>query len=112
MPLWDIHTPPGALSPEEKQHIAKSLTPIYTSAGIPAFYVRVRFQEYEPVNVYSGGESDDKIVLIEVLHLARTMPNDEVKERFLNAVDKVLTPIMEKHGVSNFLGMIAAREMR
>jgi phenylpyruvate tautomerase PptA (4-oxalocrotonate tautomerase family) len=101
MPLWDIHTPPGALSPEEKQHIAKSLTPIYTSAGIPAFYVRVRFQEYEPVNVYSGGESDDKIVLIEVLHLARTMPNDEVKERFLNTVDKVLTPVLEKKGVSN-----------
>ena len=99
MPLWDFHSAPNAFTPEEKHHIAKSLTPIYTSAGIPAFYVRVRFQENQPVNIYSGGESHDKLVLIQVWHLARTMEDDARKKRFLAAVDKVLTPLMEAKGL-------------
>lgn len=99
MPLWDIHGAPNLFTTEEKQHIAKSLSPIYTSAGIPAFYVRVRFIENQPANIYSGGESHDKLVLIQVWHLARTFQNDEYKQRFLNAVDKVLTPVMEGKGL-------------
>ena len=99
MPLWDIHSAPNLFTTEEKQHIAKSLTPIYTSAGIPPFYVRVRFQENQPVNIYSGGESHDKLVLIQVWHLARTMDSDDIKKRLLTAVDKVLTPIMEEKGL-------------
>ena len=51
------------------------------------------------MNIYTGGESDDKLVLIQVWHLARTMENDDVKKRFLNAVDKVLTPLMEAKGL-------------
>lgn len=100
MPLWDFHSAPGLFTTEDKEHIAKSLTPIYTSSGIPAFYVRVRFQENQPVNIYSGGESHDKLVLIQVWHLARNMEHNEARERgFLTAVDKVLTPIMEAKGL-------------
>ena len=99
MPLWDFHSAPGLFTEEDKQHLAKSLTPIYTSAGIPAFYVRIRFQENQPLNIYSGGESHDKLVLIQVWHLARTMQGDEQKKQFLDAVDRILTPLMEKKGL-------------
>lgn len=99
MPLWDFHSAPGHFTAEEKQHIAKSLTTIYTGAGIPAFYVRVRFTENEAINIYSGGERSDKIIMIQVWHLARTMETEERKTRFLNAVDRILTPLMEKKGL-------------
>lgn len=99
MPLWDFHSAPGLFTTEDKQYLSKALTPIYTSAGIPAFYVHVRFVENEPVNIYCGGESHDKLVLIQIWHLARTMDFPEVQNRFLKAVDKILTPLLEKKGL-------------
>ena len=79
--------------------MAQSLTQIYTAAGLPPFYVRVRFNENQPSNVYSGGEPHKELVLIQVWHLARQMTSDEQKKRFLAWVDSILTPVFEPKGV-------------
>ena len=99
MPLWDFHLSSNLLSTEEKEDIAKSITKIYTASSLPAFYVRVRFNENQPSNVYSGGESHNKLILIQVWHLARQFTSDEQKKKFLQRVDAVLNPVMDEKGV-------------
>ena len=99
MPTWDFHLGSNLFSTEEKEHLAKSITKLYQASGLPAFYVRVRFNENQPTNVYTGGESDPGFIVIQVWHLARTMPTDEIKKRFLQGVDKVLNPFMEAKGL-------------
>ncbi|AEO58220.1 hypothetical protein MYCTH_50286 [Thermothelomyces thermophilus ATCC 42464] len=56
MPLWQIFHPPSTFTtPASKQALAADLTSIYTSAGLPAFYVVVHFIPVPGADTFVGG---------------------------------------------------------
>ena len=109
MPVWDINLTAGALSASEKSSLAQSITKIYTDIGLPAFYVQVRYHSASPTSTFYGGTDTSDPILdsptgvqkyagIQIVHLARTMDSEQVKERFLRSVDKVLNPVFKGNG--------------
>ena len=97
MPLWKIYHPEGAFTVEDKKAIAERITRVYRA--LPAFYVGVVFQEIAKSSFYVGGEPADDFVRIWVDHIARQIPNDELKQKFLSAVDKALAPFVSDRGL-------------
>lgn len=56
MPLWQIFHPPSTFTSQaSKQALAADLTSVYTSAGLPAFYVVVHFIPIPGANTFVGG---------------------------------------------------------
>ncbi|KAH8434439.1 tautomerase family protein [Aspergillus melleus] len=99
MPLWQIHHGSQTLSDEDKKALAKQITEVYVNYGLPAFYVRVEYQEMSPTTSFTGGEHNPKFVGLTVYHLARQMTSDSQVQRFLSDVDTVLTPLFEPKGI-------------
>ncbi|KAJ5363734.1 uncharacterized protein N7496_009447 [Penicillium cataractarum] len=99
MPIWYINHSPNILSAAEKQQLAKSITNIYASNGLPAFYVQVHFIEDAPGTAFIGGEIHAKFAGITIYHLARAFKSDETKQRFLSRVNEVLNPVFEPKGM-------------
>jgi len=57
MPLWLVyHTPETFSTPESKQALAEDVTKIYTSVGLPAFYVVVNFVSIPNGSIFVGGK--------------------------------------------------------
>ena len=46
MPLWNLHCNENAYSTEDKKSFSEAITSIYTSVGLPRFYVSVVFHGY------------------------------------------------------------------
>ncbi|KAJ5911926.1 uncharacterized protein N7473_001229 [Penicillium subrubescens] len=99
MPSWYINHSPNIFSAAEKAQLAKSITNIYASHGLPTFYVQVHFTEYDPSSSFIGGETHAKFAGITIYHLARAFQSDESKQRFLSRVDQVLNPVFEPKGM-------------
>lgn len=97
MPLWKIYHPEAAFSDEDKQAIAAGITRIYRA--LPKFYVGVVFEAVPKASFYVGGEATDDFVRISVDHIARTFRDEDLKARFLTAVDRVLEPYLGKRGL-------------
>jgi phenylpyruvate tautomerase PptA (4-oxalocrotonate tautomerase family) len=97
MPLWKIYHPVGKFSPDDKQAIAERITSIYRI--LPKFYVGVVFQEVPKDSFYVGGEPADDFVRVWVDHIARTFSDEELKERFLNALARLLAPFVAERGL-------------
>lgn len=56
MPLWHIYHPPAAFADQaSKAALAKDLTALYMSYGMPAFYVNVLFHRMPGTDVFIGG---------------------------------------------------------
>lgn len=105
MPLWDFHYTGGGLSVAEREQLSTQITKMYTSVGMPAFYVQVRFQEMTSNTLYIGGEdqsttetSSSKYAAIQIYHVARDFTSDIAKRQFLNAADKILGRVFEGKG--------------
>ncbi|KAF9738779.1 hypothetical protein PMIN03_010130 [Paraphaeosphaeria minitans] len=114
MPLWMIYHPPSTFTSEdEKAALAKDITAVYTAVPLPAFYVNVLFVPLPATSIYIGGTarpsphtsanepgSDSSVPFIRVTiqHIARTLPNDEVRDRFLKTVDEALKPHVADKG--------------
>lgn len=105
MPLWDFHHTAGGLSVQQKETLVSNITKMYTSAGMPAFYVQVRFQESAPYSMYMGnqnhsvvGDSETKYAAIQIYHVARTFTSESHKRLFLYGVDRILNPVFEGKG--------------
>ena len=45
MPLWNLHCNENAYSTEDKKSFSEAITSIYTSVGLPRFYVSVVFHD-------------------------------------------------------------------
>jgi hypothetical protein len=57
MPLWIVYHPSTTFqTEEEKGAFSKDVTQIYTSVGLPAFYVVVNFIKLEEGETWVGGE--------------------------------------------------------
>jgi Putative oxalocrotonate tautomerase enzyme len=91
MPLWVIYHPEGTFATtESKQALSKSITTIYTSVGLPPFYVVVEFVALPNSNIFVGGENpppSKPFVRIVVDHIAINMQGD--KDRMLSMVSHV-----------------------
>ncbi|KKK15190.1 hypothetical protein P175DRAFT_0503871 [Aspergillus ochraceoroseus IBT 24754] len=95
MPLWLIHHDPNVFSNDEKEKLAQTITQLYVGFGLPAFYVQVQFFELPYASSFIGGEKDRAHVTLTIYHLARTMTTEAQAQRFLGAVDGILTPTFQ-----------------
>ncbi|KAF2441673.1 hypothetical protein P171DRAFT_523627 [Karstenula rhodostoma CBS 690.94] len=114
MPLWIIYHPRSIFTSEaEKTAFSKDVTNIYTAVPLPAFYVNVLFVPLDATNIYVGSvprptphtaanepgpDSSVPFVRITIQNIARTLPNDAARDRFLGAIDKALKPHIADKG--------------
>ncbi|KAH7357630.1 putative oxalocrotonate tautomerase [Pyrenochaeta sp. MPI-SDFR-AT-0127] len=114
MPLWIIYHPPTAFDSEElRTSFAKAITDIYTAAKLPAFYVNVLFQPIQPTSFFIGGvarpsphkeanapgpNSTKPFIRITIQNIARKIPNEAIRDRFLGRVDAALKPFIDDAG--------------
>ncbi|KAF2256211.1 hypothetical protein BU26DRAFT_472266 [Trematosphaeria pertusa] len=115
MPLWLIYHPTNTFTtPTEKSALATSITTVYTAVNLPAFYVNVLFIPLSPHSIYIGGtprpsapsttnsepgpDSSKPFIRITVQNIARKIPNDAIRDRFLGSVDAALKPFIEDKG--------------
>ncbi|MFD6195353.1 tautomerase family protein [Mycobacteriaceae bacterium NPDC060252] len=96
MPLWTIYHTPNVFSDNEKSELAKSITEVYVTVGLPRFYVVTVFKEIEPSDFYVGGEQTGTAVRIVVDHIARTLPDKAGRERITQYLGRVLAPHLDR----------------
>jgi phenylpyruvate tautomerase PptA (4-oxalocrotonate tautomerase family) len=98
MPLWKIHHPVGAYTPDDKKQFATAITSIYEALPIPRFYVVVLFEEVSAENCYVGGDPHDRFVRINIDQMARTLPGPVLREFWVNHLDGVIKPWVGDRG--------------
>jgi hypothetical protein len=98
MPLHRIYHPPSAFSSTDKAALSECITTLYTSRGLPAFYVVVLFIPIETDSFYVGGKQTNNFIRIISQHLARQFPDNEAKQRFMEKFDDVLAPFIKDKG--------------
>ncbi|KAF2085982.1 hypothetical protein K490DRAFT_45467 [Saccharata proteae CBS 121410] len=113
MPLWRVFHPSNTTfqTPSSKADLSAAITSLYTSFGLPAFYVIVLFIPIDPQDMFVGGvnQSDGErrpFVRIVFENIARNVPEGQARLNFLDKVDKALYPHilaknydLEYHGV-------------
>ncbi|ETI25443.1 hypothetical protein G647_02216 [Cladophialophora carrionii CBS 160.54] len=103
MPLWRIFSHPSTFSPVQRQDLAKAVTALYVSRGLPAFYVNVIFVDLPDADganpsCFVGGEPRPNFVRVVVEQIARTMAasdTDQGKERrrkWMDLINETLKP--------------------
>ncbi|VUC23544.1 unnamed protein product [Clonostachys rosea] len=103
MPLWNIYHTAGIFeSQETRNNLASDITRLYTSSGLPAFYVVVQFIPLPPGNVFVGAESrhHKPFVRLVVEHMAvhRHEGDDNMPKLFSDRINKTLTPYIAEKG--------------
>ncbi|CAG5137044.1 uncharacterized protein ALTATR162_LOCUS32 [Alternaria atra] len=103
MPLWLIFHPDGTFVDDtSKELLAADITKIYTSVGLPAFYVVTNFIKMPENTILIGGKIISKekpFIRVVIEHIAVTLPNeDEAYKKVANAVDAALKPHIADKG--------------
>ncbi|CAM6083534.1 unnamed protein product [Calypogeia fissa] len=98
MPLHRIFHPPGIFSGEDKKSIAERLTAIYTSVGLPAFYVVVLSITVDKDSFFVGGKPTSKVVWIVSQHLACQVVSSEEKAHSVQALEDAFAPYIKDRG--------------
>ncbi|CAM6116667.1 unnamed protein product [Calypogeia fissa] len=98
MPLHRIFHPPGIFSGEDKKAIAERITAIYTSVGLPQFYVIVLFIPVDEDSFFVGGKPTAKVVRIVSQHIARQAVTSEEKAKSVQALEDALAPYIKDRG--------------
>ncbi|MFC7502745.1 tautomerase family protein [Nocardioides sp. GCM10030258] len=99
MPLWNIQTPIGAYTADQKKAFAKDITAAYTeTVGIPAFYVVVNFREVPEEDFLVGGEPVGNFIRIFVDHVARQLETAELRAWASEEFEKALVPHVKDRG--------------
>jgi len=80
MPLWRIFANPHTFSPSQRAGLAKNITELYASRGLPAFYVNVIFLDVDEQQFWVGGEPKTNYVRVVVEQIARTMATPDTEE--------------------------------
>ena len=87
------------MSKGEKDNLAKAITRIYSRVGMPASYVQVRFTQDGLGDVFVGRDAKAKHAVVQIYHIARKLPSEEVQVRFPSKADEVLNPVFGTKGV-------------
>jgi phenylpyruvate tautomerase PptA (4-oxalocrotonate tautomerase family) len=99
MPLWNICTPVGAYSAEQKKAFARDITALYTKlADLPAFYVVVTFRELAEEDYLVGGEPVNNFIRIFIDHVARQLETAEIRKLCRDEIEKLLAPHVSDRG--------------
>ncbi|MEV7661931.1 tautomerase family protein [Paenarthrobacter sp. NPDC089316] len=99
MPYWEIFTPEGAFTDEDKERLTEAITDVYVEwVNLPKFYVCVRFQEMAPNEMYVGGKAKNNFVRIVIDHIARKMENEQIQLGALAAFEAALEPFVKDRG--------------
>ena len=99
MPLWNIYTPVGAFTAEQKKAFGKDITAKYVeTVSIPAFYVVVTFHEVAEEDFLVGGEPVGNFVRIFVDHVARQLETPEIRAWASEEFEKLLVPHIKDRG--------------
>jgi len=86
MPLWLVIHPPGTFTDTaSKAAFARDVTQVYTSIGLPAFYVGISFNEQSPTNLWIGGEAPNEETSKKSPFIRIAI--DQIHINFANAVD-------------------------
>ncbi|KAE8354579.1 putative oxalocrotonate tautomerase [Aspergillus coremiiformis] len=98
MPLWQIYHPAGTFEDKtSKKAFAEDITKMYTTLGLPAFYVVVNFFKMDGGDIYVGGQTrtatDKPFVRVIVTHIAIHLPDDDsVYLCTTSRIDKIVKP--------------------
>ncbi|KAJ4987179.1 hypothetical protein SVAN01_07331 [Stagonosporopsis vannaccii] len=103
MPLWLIFHPDGTFEDDaSKEALSTDITKIYTSIGLPAFYVVTNFIKMPGNTMWVGGKKISKekpFIRFAIEHIAVTLPDeDAVYKRTANRVDEALKPHVADKG--------------
>jgi glyoxylase-like metal-dependent hydrolase (beta-lactamase superfamily II)/phenylpyruvate tautomerase PptA (4-oxalocrotonate tautomerase family) len=98
MPLWNVYCGEGTYSPEDKRAFAESITDIYSSSGMPRFYVSVVFHEVPRGSLFIGGTPRENFVRIAIDHIARTTPAEH-RESLLQFLNESIHPFVGGRGL-------------
>ncbi|MHC3474433.1 tautomerase family protein [Streptomyces sp. 7R007] len=99
MPLWHIHHPPGAYTPQQKQQLAEDVTGFYTRIGLPKFYVITLFHEIDENSFYVGGEPSRTSVRIVIEHIARHSKDPAIRRLTGENLARLLAPHTTERGL-------------
>lgn len=98
MPLWKIYHPADAFDERDKHTLSERITALYSN--LPRFYVGVIFQAVDDQSFYIGGEPRDDFVRIWIDHIARTLPDADMRTWWIARCDEVLAPFIKERGFS------------
>ncbi|KAI7199557.1 hypothetical protein D0869_06389 [Hortaea werneckii] len=102
MPLWSIYHPTGTFEDEaSRAALTKDITKIYTSIGLPPFYVIVNFITLPGNAMWIGGRPNtgSPFIRITMDHIAVTLPNeDEAYKGATAKIDTALKPHIADRG--------------
>lgn len=99
MPLWHIYHPANTYSDSDKRAFANDITELYTSFGLPAFYVVVLFKEIQESDCFVGGKPSGDTVRIVVEHLARHLNDPEMRRRSTEKLNSIMVPYTGDRGL-------------
>lgn len=99
MPKWVFHHTKGAFTREDKERLAKGMSNIYTTFGLPAFFAHAHFFELAPEDIWSGGEPSKSFTTISIYHAAANIRDKSEGEAFLKALDDVVRPVLKPKGI-------------
>lgn len=100
MPKWVFHHSEGAFTAFDKQQLAKGMSNIYTTFGLPAFFCHVQFIEIAQGDFWSGGVQPSHLsTTISIYHAAANIRNPQEGENFLKALDDVVRPVLKPKGI-------------
>lgn len=100
MPRWVFQHTKGAFSLEDKEKLAKGMSNIYTTFGLPSFFAHVQFIEHSPDDFWSGGvQPSHPSTTITIYHAAANVRNPQEGEAFLKALDDVVRPVLKPKGI-------------
>ncbi|MCG7631447.1 MULTISPECIES: tautomerase family protein [Gordonia] len=98
MPYWEIFTPKGAYTDQDKEQFSSAITDVYVQfVSLPRFYVVIRFQELADNEMYVGGKATTNFVRFVVDHIARNM-DDDVRPAAMQAFEDALAPFVKDRG--------------
>ncbi|KAF9874715.1 major royal jelly protein [Colletotrichum karsti] len=101
MPLWLVyHTPDTFVDVESRRAFVKDITAMYTSIGLPAFYVIVNFLPMSAGSMWKGNEIPEKpFVRLSMDHIAVHLENDVDNYRATcDALEKLMKPHIADKG--------------
>jgi phenylpyruvate tautomerase PptA (4-oxalocrotonate tautomerase family) len=98
MPLWNVYCPESAYSAGEKKEFAQSVTRLYVSYGLPAFYVNMTFHEFPAESFLVGGDPADDFVRIWIDQIARKVP-EERERAWMEEVEETIAPFVRDRGM-------------
>ncbi|KAM0553985.1 hypothetical protein ACHAPJ_007060 [Fusarium lateritium] len=100
MPKWVFQHTKGAFTLEDKEELAKGMSNIYQTFGLPSFFAHVQFIELGPDDFWSGGvRPTHPSTTISIYHAAANVRNKEEGENFLKALDDVIRPVLKPKGI-------------